>query len=94
VQVATIDLRAGRKAKASAAYASVCEYFSAGMALLDESDWSSRYELTLWSARQQDHELSDKLRACQGDDTMTVSRHRHVVTQPFCDIRKSYLFFS
>jgi hypothetical protein len=38
----------------------------------------ARYELTLWSARQQDHELSDKLRACQGDDTMTVSRHRHV----------------
>jgi predicted ATPase len=44
VKVATIDLRAGRKAKASAAYASACEYFSAGMALLDESDWSSRYE--------------------------------------------------
>ena len=32
-----------------------------------------------------------KLRACQGSDTMTVSRH-HVVTQPLCDIRKSYLF--
>jgi hypothetical protein len=35
-----------------------------------------------------------KLRACQRDDKMTVSRHRHVVTQPLCDIRKSYLFFS
>ena len=31
-QVATIDLRAGRKAKASAAYASACVYFAAGMA--------------------------------------------------------------
>ena len=52
-QVAAIDLRAGRKAKASAAYASAREYFSAGMALLDESDWSSQYELTfsLWLER-------------------------------------------
>ena len=36
-QVATIDLRAGRKAKASAAYASARAYFAAGMALLDEA---------------------------------------------------------
>jgi PAS domain S-box-containing protein len=52
-QVAAIDLRAGRRAKASAAYASAREYFSAGMALLDEKDWSSQYELTfsLWLER-------------------------------------------
>jgi PAS domain S-box-containing protein len=52
-QVATIDLRAGRKAKASAAYASACAYFSAGMALLDERDWSSQYDLmfSLWLER-------------------------------------------
>jgi PAS domain S-box-containing protein len=52
-QVATIDLRAGRKAKASAAYASARAYFSAGMALLDERDWDSQYELTfsLWLER-------------------------------------------
>ncbi len=49
-QVATIDLRAGRKAKASAAYASARAYFSAGMALLDERKWGSQYKLTfsLW----------------------------------------------
>jgi predicted ATPase len=40
-QVATIDLRAGRKAKASAAYASACVYFAAGMALSDEINWRS-----------------------------------------------------
>jgi len=53
VQVAGIDLRAGRKAKASAAYASARAYFATGMALLDESDWSSHYELTfsLWLER-------------------------------------------
>ena len=52
-QVATINLRAGRKAKASAAYASACVYFAAGMALLDESDWDSQYELmfSLWLER-------------------------------------------
>ena len=52
-QVATINLHAGRKAKASAAHASARAYFSAGMALLDESDWGSRYELTfsLWLER-------------------------------------------
>ena len=52
-QVATIDLRAGRKAKASAAYASARAYFAAGMALLDERDWGSQYELmfSLWLER-------------------------------------------
>src|SRR5712671_923629 len=43
-QVATIELRAGRKAKASTAYASACVYLVAGMALLDESDWESHYD--------------------------------------------------
>jgi PAS domain S-box-containing protein len=52
-QVAALDLRAGRKAKASAAYASARAYFSAGMALLDEQHWGSQYELTfsLWLER-------------------------------------------
>jgi PAS domain S-box-containing protein len=52
-EVAAINLRAGRKAKASAAHASACIYLAAGMALLDESDWNSRYELTfgLWLER-------------------------------------------
>jgi PAS domain S-box-containing protein len=45
VQVASIDLGAGRKAKASAAHASAQAYFAAGMAQLDEQDWSSEYEL-------------------------------------------------
>jgi len=49
-RVATINLRAGRKAKAASAYASARMYFSAGMALLDARDWGSQYELTfgLW----------------------------------------------
>ena len=53
VKVAVVDLRAGRKAKASAAYASALSYFAAGMSLSDERDWSSQYELTfsLWLER-------------------------------------------
>ncbi len=44
-QVAAVELRAGRKAKASAAYASACVYLASGMTLLDESEWSDQYEL-------------------------------------------------
>jgi len=53
VHIAAIDLRAGRKAKASAAYTSALAYFAAGMALLGERDWSSQYQLTfsLWLER-------------------------------------------
>jgi predicted ATPase len=60
VNVATIDLSAGRKAKASAAYASAGAYFSAGMALLDERAWDSQHELTfsLWRERAQCEILS------------------------------------
>jgi PAS domain S-box-containing protein len=49
-QVATIDLRAGQKAKASAAYAAAGAYFSAGMALLDQRAWDSQSDLafSIW----------------------------------------------
>jgi PAS domain S-box-containing protein len=59
-RAARIDLRAGRKAKASAAYVSAREYFSAGMALLDECGWDSQHELTfgLWLERAQCELLS------------------------------------
>jgi predicted ATPase len=52
-RVAAIDLRAGRKAKASAAYASACVYLADGMAMLDHQDWDSQYELTfgVWLER-------------------------------------------
>jgi len=59
-RVATIDLRAGRKAKASAAFAAARAYFAAGMALLDERDWDSQHELTfsLWLERAECEILS------------------------------------
>jgi predicted ATPase/GAF domain-containing protein/tRNA A-37 threonylcarbamoyl transferase component Bud32 len=60
VQVATINLRAGRRAKASGAHASARAYFSAGMVLLHENDWASQYELTfsLWLERAECELLS------------------------------------
>src|SRR5882757_1722081 len=60
VRVAAIELRAGRKAKASTAYASACVYLVAGMALLDERDWGRQYELTfsLWLERAECELLS------------------------------------
>jgi predicted ATPase/signal transduction histidine kinase len=44
-QVATINLRAGRKAKASTAYASACTYLSTGMALFSREGWMNHYAL-------------------------------------------------
>jgi PAS domain S-box-containing protein len=44
-QIAKLNLRAGRTAKASAAYASACTYFSVAMALLGNEGWSRCYEL-------------------------------------------------
>ncbi|HEX7649788.1 MAG TPA: ATP-binding protein [Noviherbaspirillum sp.] len=44
-QVAKLNLQAGRKAKASAAYASACSYLAAGMALLEEGNWKEDYRL-------------------------------------------------
>jgi serine/threonine protein kinase len=65
--VATLNLRAGRKAKASVAYASARAFFSAGMALLDERDWNSRYDLTfaLWIERAQCELLSGNLETAE-----------------------------
>jgi predicted ATPase/signal transduction histidine kinase len=45
VNVAKLNLRTGRKAKAAAAYESARKYFASGIALLDETDWESQHEL-------------------------------------------------
>ena len=45
MQVAAINLRAGHKAKASAAYASALTYFATGRELLSDDDWARNYQL-------------------------------------------------
>jgi predicted ATPase/two-component sensor histidine kinase len=46
-RVAEFNLLAGRRAKASTAYASALAYFAAGRALLDENAWERKYRLIL-----------------------------------------------
>src|SRR6516165_6378186 len=45
-RVAELNLIAGKRAKASAAYASALRYFVAGRALLPKESWEQRYALT------------------------------------------------
>ena len=44
--MAELNLVAGKRAKASTAYASALKYLAAGAALLAEDSWDRRYELT------------------------------------------------
>jgi predicted ATPase len=58
--VARLNLRAGTKAKASAAYHSACIYFSLGMDLAGSDAWERRYELAfdLWLGRAESEFLN------------------------------------
>lgn len=47
IQLARMNLIAGRKTKASAAYESAYKYFSLGISLLDLKNWDDNYELGL-----------------------------------------------
>ncbi|MDY7233230.1 trifunctional serine/threonine-protein kinase/ATP-binding protein/sensor histidine kinase [Hyalangium rubrum] len=46
-EVALLNLRAGRKAKGSAAFAPALRYFSTALSLLPENAWTQHYELCL-----------------------------------------------
>ncbi len=46
-ELAELNLTAGLRAKASAAYGAAFKYFAKGMELLGENGWSDRYQLTL-----------------------------------------------
>ncbi|WP_437284954.1 AAA family ATPase [Sorangium sp. So ce406] len=45
-ELAALNLRAGRRAKAAAAYESAAALFAAGMALLSDDRWEAQYDLT------------------------------------------------
>jgi len=81
VHAAAINLRAGRKAKASAAYASARAYFSAGAAVLDERDWDSQYEL-MFSLRLEQAEceyLTGQLASAEARLSLLSTRARTIV---------------
>jgi len=47
LELATLNLRAGKKAKYSAAFGPAYRYFNTGLSLLPVDSWQSHYELTL-----------------------------------------------
>lgn len=67
-RVAELNLRAGRKAKASTAYTSACSYLAAGMALLTDEGWQRCYDLTLglYLERAESELLSSNLEQAAG----------------------------
>lgn len=77
-QVAAIDLRAGRKAKASGAYASACAYLAAGMNLLEDEDWRGHYALmfSLWLERAECELLSGDFE--KGEQLIVELLHRGI----------------
>jgi len=80
-RVAMIELRAGRKAKASTAYASACVYVVAGTALLDESAWDCQYDLTfsLWLERAECEYLTGQLASAEARLSLLSTRARTIV---------------
>lgn len=47
VEFAGLNLQAGLKAKASAAFSAASKYFEAGVGLLEDRNWETNYELTI-----------------------------------------------
>jgi PAS domain S-box-containing protein len=66
-RLAELNLTAGRKAKASAAYASTCTYLSAGMTLIGRSGWKRCYDLALnlWLERAECEFLTGNFEAAE-----------------------------
>jgi PAS domain S-box-containing protein len=67
-RVAELNLRAGRKAKASTAYASACRYLAAGMDLLGGPAWDRHYGLAfdLWLERAECAYLTGQFATTEG----------------------------
>ncbi len=67
-QVAELNLLAGKKAKASTAYASACVYLLAGMELIGSNAWKRRYQLAfgLWLERAECEYLNGNFDAADG----------------------------
>src|SRR5258706_4417024 len=82
-QLAELNLIAGRRAKASTAYASALTYLVAGAALLPEDSWERRHDLTfaLELHRAECEFLTGELAAAKERLTMLSSRAAKTVDQ-------------
>ncbi|MFC0401373.1 trifunctional serine/threonine-protein kinase/ATP-binding protein/sensor histidine kinase [Paraburkholderia rhizosphaerae] len=75
-ELAELNLIAGKRAKASTAYASACKYLSFAMFLLGERRWDSRYELAfaIWFERAECEFLDGKLEEAERLITQLLAR--------------------
>ncbi len=79
--VAELNLRAGKRAKASTAYAAALNYLAAGRALLAEDSWERRYDLifSLEYHRAECELLTAEMVAAEERLTMLAGRTRTIV---------------
>jgi PAS domain S-box-containing protein len=82
-QLAELNLIAGRRAKATTAYASALTYLTVGAALLPEDSWERRHELSfaLELYRAECEYLTGELAAAEERLTMLSSRAAKIVDQ-------------
>ena len=81
VRVAQLNLRAARKARAAAAYASALSYLAAGAALLEKDRWERHYELTfaLEFLRAECEFLNGEVAAAEERLTMLWERGANII---------------
>jgi PAS domain S-box-containing protein len=93
-QLAELNLLAGRRAKASAAYASALTYLIAGAALLAEDSWECRHELTfaLELNRAECEFLTGALAEAEERSTALSTRAAHTVEQATVACLRAELF--
>jgi predicted ATPase/signal transduction histidine kinase len=82
-RTAELNLRAGRKAKASTAYASAGRYFELGIARLDPDVWARRYDLAfgLWIGRAECEFLTGHLTEAERLLTDLLPRARQTLDE-------------
>jgi PAS domain S-box-containing protein len=93
-QLAELNLLAGRRAKASAAYASALTYLIAGAALLAEDSWECRHELTfaLELNRAECEFLTGALAEAEERSMALSTRAAHTVEQATVACLRAELF--
>lgn len=87
VELARLNLLAGRKAKASAAYPAALNYLQVGLRLLDPTAWCTQYELTL-----QLHEVAADAAYLSGEFEVAEQLIKTIFTQArsYADQIKGY----
>ena len=93
-QLAELNLIAGRRAKATTAYASALTYLTAGAALLAEDSWECQHELTfaLELNRAECEFLTGALAEAEERSTVLSTRAAHTVEQATVACLRAELF--